>query len=678
MRKTKQTHIGFFTILLLAILMTGTISVFAADNLTVDVEVTYDQSGARSMLSMVNSFRSGSDAWYWNPDGSTKTTLNGTLTPFVYDYDLEKAAMQRAAEIAVNYSHTRPNGTSCGTVISGWTSRAENIAAGYGSAAAVFDGWKEESEKYAGQGHRRNMLSDTCTAIGIGHVIYNSDHYWVQLFRAPAGSGAETAAVNGSKRCAVEIAKNKIADLALAQEDVKVEYGGSIAMPDAPFTLKMDEFWGNYGPGKIYPDTSWTMADPSIAVIQSGRILGKKAGTTTCDTSYYDPATKTDKKYSFKVEVLPVSLKDKGASISGAKEATYTGSAITYALTVACNGKTLVSGTDYTTEYSGNTDAGQASITVTGKGNYKDSVSASFKIKPKTLTAPMLTKKAADVTYTGEEQKPSVEMKDGSTALQEGKDYTISYRNHMNAGTAAYTITGKGNYQGSVEGQFTISPRAITGVVIESIPEQTFTGSEITPLPVVKDGSKTLVNGTDYDVSYKDNVNAGTATVTVTGKGNYTGSKDAVFEIKSIPPDNQAGDNGNQPGNNPGAESPSTEAPAPTQPSTETTIQEPITIPKTPASAKTKVKKNKVTVTWKNIKKTKKTKTLIGKIKYIQIQYSTDKAFRKNAVKKKVGKNKTKATYTLKKNTTYYIRMRYVGKDGVSKWTKAKKVKTKK
>ena len=121
-----------------------------------------------------------------------------------------------------------------------------------------------------------------------------------------------------------------------------------------------------------------------------------------------------------------------------------------------------------------------------------------------------------------------------------------------------------------------------------------------------------------------------------------------------------------------------TEAPAPTQPSTETTVQEPITIPKTPASAKTKVKKNKVTVTWKNIKKTKKTKTLIGKIKYIQIQYSTDKAFRKNAVKKKVRKNKTKATYTLQKNTTYYIRIRYVGKDGVSKWTKAKKVKTKK
>ena len=54
------------------------------------------------------------------------------------------------------------------------------------------------------------------------------------------------------------------------------------------------------------------------------------------------------------------------------------------------------------------------------------------------------------------------------------------------------------------------------------------------------------------------------------------------------------------------------------------------------------------------------------------------KAFRKNAVKKKVRKNKTKATYTLQKNTTYYIRIRYVGKDGVSKWTKAKKVKTKK
>lgn len=98
-----------------------------------------------------------------------------------------------------------------------------------------------------------------------------------------------------------------------------------------------------------------------------------------------------------------------------------------------------------------------------------------------------------------------------------------------------------------------------------------------------------------------------------------------------------------------------------------------ITISKNPASITTKVKNNKITVSWKKIKKPK---SLLSKVKSVQIQYSTNPSFQK-AVTKSVKKNKTKIVLKLKNNKTYYIRVRYKGSNGVSKWSRAKKVKTK-
>ncbi|HIQ82541.1 MAG TPA: hypothetical protein IAA52_05505 [Candidatus Pullichristensenella stercorigallinarum] len=69
------------------------------------------------------------------------------------------------------------------------------------------------------------------------------------------------------------------------------------------------------------------------------------------------------------------------------------------------------------------------------------------------------------------------------------------------------------------------------GINVADIPDQTYTGWGIEPEIVVKDGDKTLVEGTDYEVIYEDNVDAGTATVTITGKGNYSGETSATFEI---------------------------------------------------------------------------------------------------------------------------------------------------
>lgn len=173
----------------------------------VSLSVQYGQTEAREMLALINEFRTGEDAWYWNSDDTTKTTVS--LSELTYDYDLEKVAMLRAAEIAYSYSHTRPNGTSCFTAYSelgyGYQAAGENIAAGYTSAESVFEAWQESWENYSGQGHRRNMLSGSFTAVGIGHVYYNGRHYWVQEFANPVQNTTETAANDGSQNIGIEI-----------------------------------------------------------------------------------------------------------------------------------------------------------------------------------------------------------------------------------------------------------------------------------------------------------------------------------------------------------------------------------------------------------------------------------------------------------------------------------------
>ena len=106
-----------------------------------------------------------------------------------------------------------------------------------------------------------------------------------------------------------------------------------------------------------------------------------------------------------------------------------------------------------------------------------------------------------------------------------------------------------------------------------------------------------------------------------------------------------------------------------------------ITIAKTPSSVKAKgAKKGKITVRWKKLKKTKKTKALWNQIQGIEVQYSTDASFQTNTNSRMVGKKKAKLQIKgLAKKTTYYVRVRYTdGYGGYSEWSKVKTVKTKK
>lgn len=119
----------------------------------------------------------------------------------------------------------------------------------------------------------------------------------------------------------------------------------------------------------------------------------------------------------------------------------------------------------------------------------------------------------------------SLDNSSWSAAIPTGKDaktYTVYYKAVGNSG---YSDSAVANIQ------VTIGQKDISGVTIDPIPDQTYTGNAITPDPVVTDGTTPLVKGTDYTVSYTNNKNAGTATLTINGKGNYTGTTTANFTI---------------------------------------------------------------------------------------------------------------------------------------------------
>lgn len=208
----------------------------------------------------------------------------------------------------------------------------------------------------------------------------------------------------------------------------------------------------------------------------------------------------------------------------------YTGNAICPEPSITYNGKALVKGTDFSLSYKNNVNVGTATVTVTGKGTYTGSTTIEFAIVAPTLNNATIAA-IPSATYTGSAITPTPQVTLGGNTLVKDTDYTLTYSNNTNAGTATVTVTGKGSYSGTTSATFTISRKSLSNTNIASVADQAYTGSAITPSPAVTVNGKTLVKNTDYTLSYSNNTASGTATVTATGKGNYTGTAKATFSI---------------------------------------------------------------------------------------------------------------------------------------------------
>ena len=166
---------------------------------------------------------------------------------------------------------------------------------------------------------------------------------------------------------------------------------------------------------------------------------------------------------------------------------------------------------------------------ITGTGTF------TFLILQRDLAKATLAVNDTDLVFNHDEKKPDVTVTvDGNAQPTKDTDYTITYYNSVNASNAAkavVTATGN-NFTGSKTEDFTIAANPITECVVKDIPDQYYTGNEVIPPVTITDGNYTLILGYDYTTAC-DAIGPGTATVTIEGKGNYTGTTTKDFVIKS-------------------------------------------------------------------------------------------------------------------------------------------------
>ena len=148
-----------------------------------------------------------------------------------------------------------------------------------------------------------------------------------------------------------------------------------------------------------------------------------------------------------------------------------------------------------------------------------------------------------NITYSGSELKPSVKVYYNrnymsSVQLKEGSDYNVTYSDNINAGTATAIVTGIGAYSGSKNVTFTIEPKKIDSPTFDGLkPEYTYTGQKVEPEFALMDGD-TVIPSSEYEVSYSDNTEVGTATITIKDVigGNYDINCKAEFDIVKADP----------------------------------------------------------------------------------------------------------------------------------------------
>ena len=136
-----------------------------------------------------------------------------------------------------------------------------------------------------------------------------------------------------------------------------------------------------------------------------------------------------------------------------------------------------------------------------------------------------------DMEYTGKPITFPIDIYAGGKHLVENVDFTVSYENNINAGTARVIISGIGDYIGLDVEEFKISPIHMSNATITNVIDKTYTGKEIKQSPIVRFSGKILLEGVDYTLSYISNVDTGRAVLKVSGKGNFEGRELKFFYI---------------------------------------------------------------------------------------------------------------------------------------------------
>jgi len=318
----------------------------------------------------------------------------------------------------------------------------------------------------------------------------------------------------------------------------KVVTGDKIYIDKPQQQDEMTVFEGWSDGKRIYEPGQWIAVNSDItfnavwATCSDGEYIhdfADKDDISTCIRDNCDVTKKVEKSYK---KITSCTL-----TCSNRYDNYYTGKEIKPEITVSDGDKLLVEGEHYTLEYKNTVNAGYGIYTIKGieKAGYDGEVMLSYRIIARSISKAKVIMPSNAVLENGSAE-PEVTLTYNGMTLVEGTDYTLEFADNTAAGTGSVTINGKGNFTGNVTKTFNVvtKPVQISKCTVSSVGTKAYTGKTIKPTVTVKNGSKTLVSGVDYTVTYSNNVKCGTASVKITGvsKNACTGNKTVKFNIR--------------------------------------------------------------------------------------------------------------------------------------------------
>lgn len=491
--------------------------VLASSNANVTVSGEYNYSYAAEVLKLVNEERQ-----------------ERGLSTLKMDSKLTALAMERAKELSIYYSHTRPNGEAWYSImkLSKGETYGENAAVGQITPASAMSDWMDS------EGHKINIVNKNYKSMGVGCYKNGIYTYWVQIFSTEATSNEK---IETGKR----IEKEGSVSVSSKNIDFMVAWNKNVN----PITLKVGESiepiqvqlknggWTYVNTIISKKDLTWKSSDTSVFTVDKN---GKVTATGNGLANLIVTLGGVKKQYQVKVGYSPitgVSIDSKTASLEVGKtttlKATITPSITTESkklvwessdekvATVDSNGKVTAKKKGTTTITVITSNGKIATMTVTVKEPAKTATLSTSELvleKEKTATIKVASASSKNEKLTWKSSNEKIVTVDSKGKITAKKP-----------GTAIITVNSSSGKKASVK--VTVTKIKADSITYPKISDKTYTGKKITPSITLKNGKTILKQGKDYTVQYGSNKSTGKATITIEFKGDYTGTKTITFYI---------------------------------------------------------------------------------------------------------------------------------------------------
>ncbi|MBO4324723.1 MAG: hypothetical protein J5845_04930 [Lachnospiraceae bacterium] len=548
---------------------------------------------AEAVLARINEIRlEACREGFPNPatNGATQLSIDDYV-PIKWSTSLEETARIRASEALFVFGHERHNGLSIWTADGGVTSYGEVIAwNGSRNMVPGVNQWYGEKADWLKEvaglehgvtGHYTAMIDPTNTYVGVGG-FYSLNGYG----NATVGRFSKSNAALSQDFLPVYTGYQKVDVLKSYLSTYSLNMPSQIGVGDSREIITNVVFRRdntNYNV-RYLSSLQYSSDNTSVASVDAtGHILGRKAGTANITVSLNGTQIGTGTV----TVVSGYNISEASVTFSPSRFQ-YDGTAKIPTVTVTFDGGKLTQGTDYTVSFANNTLVGTATATITGKGHYSGTITAEYTIYcdhdytygelnsdnqlpadcsicgvhslinvPTSITVFMRNSETTDSFYYSYVplsnpigSKIGFLLRNGNgdagyndylvswtpaTALSGPSeirmDYSVYYQ-VLESGPVTITLTSKWNPAYKRTFTAMLGDLDITKATVSFSQEtREYTGSEINNAPTVRWGSRALSSSTDYTVTYRNNVNPGTATVTITGTGDFSGTIEKTFQI---------------------------------------------------------------------------------------------------------------------------------------------------